>query len=364
MADDDQDRDHRVQAARPGGDRPFDGRHRRTLAAHRRRVAEAPGGRGACARSAEHRQRVHGDDRAADRQPGQAGAGAARLLAGLHDALAEHRAAHHGHGDRAGDRRALDRPALQGRRLEGERGLRLHQAVVPAVGALRAGRGEAGRRAGPEDRAEGGFLCAAVRRCDEPVEFPADQPRGAAQDRRDRRREPAEGPEQPAGRSRARQGQAAHQDDRHGGLQAGREHRRLARQGGLPERPDAADPVHADHREGAEAAAADRAAVDQQVLHPRPAAAEQLRPLGGVAGPHGVRDLLGQPGREARREGLRGLHEGGLSRRAGRDRAGDRRARGERHRLLPRRHAAGEHARLHGGEEGRPDQDRRRSSSP
>ena len=30
------------------------------------------------------------------------------------------------------------------------------------------------------------------------------------------------------------------------GLQAGREHRRLARQGGVPERPDAADPVHAE----------------------------------------------------------------------------------------------------------------------
>ena len=110
------------------------------------------------------------------------------------------------------------------------------------------------------------------------------------------------------------------------------------------------------HREGAEAAAADRAAVDQQVLHPRSAAAEQLRPLGGVAGPYRVHDLLGQPGREARREGLRGLHEGGLSRRAGRDRASDRRARGERHRLLPRRHAARQHAGLHGGEEGRPDQ--------
>ena len=106
-----------------------------------------------------------------------------------------------------------------------------------------------------------------------------------------------------------------------------------------------------DHREGAEAAAADRAALDQQVLHPGPAAAEQPRALGGGAGPHGVRDLLGQSGRETRREGLRGLHERGLPRRAGRDRAGDRRARGERHRLLPRRHAAGRHAGLHGGEE-------------
>ena len=35
----------RVQAARPGGDRALDGRHRRTLPAYRRRVAEAPGAR-------------------------------------------------------------------------------------------------------------------------------------------------------------------------------------------------------------------------------------------------------------------------------------------------------------------------------
>ena len=173
-----------------------------------------------------------------------------------------------------------------------------------------------------------------------------------------------QGPEQPAERSGARQGQAAHQDDRHGRLQTGREYRRLARQGGVPERPDAAHPVHAEHREGAEAAAADRAALDQQVLHPRSAAAEQLRPLGGVAGPYRVHDLLGEPGREARREGLRGLHDGRLSRRAGCDRASDRRARGERDRLLSRRHAAGEHAGLHGDARRTTGSSRRPSSSP
>ena len=196
-------RNRRVQAARPGGDRSFDGRRRRTLPAHRRRMAEAPGERGARARSVQHRQRLHGDDREADGQPSRRDGGPARLLAGLHDALAEHRAAHHGHGCRHGDRLVLDRPTLQGRCVEGERGLRLHQAVLPAVRALRAGRGQAGRRPGCEDGAEGGFLFAAVRRCDEPVELPADQSRGAPQDRRDRRREPAEGPEQPAERSRA-----------------------------------------------------------------------------------------------------------------------------------------------------------------
>ena len=93
----------------------------------------------------------------------------------------------------------------------------------------RAGRGDAGRRARYEDRAEGGFLFAAVRRRDEPVEFPADQSRSAAQDGGDRRREPAEGPEQPARRPGAGQGPAAHQDDRYGRLQGGREYRRIAR---------------------------------------------------------------------------------------------------------------------------------------
>ena len=73
-------------------------------------------------------------------------------------------------------------------------------------------------------------------------------------------------------------------------------------------------------REGAEAPAADRAALDQQILHPGPAAAEQLRPLGGVAGPHRLRHLLGQSGREAGRERLRRLHEARLPRRAGCDR--------------------------------------------
>ena len=161
--------DPRVQDARPGRDRPLHGRYRRTLAAHRRRVAEAPVAGGARAGPAEHRPRLHGDDRAADGQPGQADAGAARLLAGLRDAVAEHRAADDGHGHRAGDRSAVRRPPLQGRRLEGERGLRLHQAVLPAVGALRAGRGHPCRRARPQDRAEGRFLHAPVRRRDEPV---------------------------------------------------------------------------------------------------------------------------------------------------------------------------------------------------
>ncbi len=43
----------------------------------------------------------------------------------------------------------------------------------------------------------------------------------------------------------------------------------------------AADPIHADHGQGREAAAADHPALDQQVLHPRSEAAELLRQMGG-----------------------------------------------------------------------------------
>ena len=52
-----------------------------------------------------------------------------------------------------------------------------------------------------------------------------------------------------------------------------------ARQGDLPERADAAHPIRAVDREGAAPPAADRAAVDQQVLRARPHAGEILHPL-------------------------------------------------------------------------------------
>ncbi len=95
------------------------------------------------------------------------------------------------------------------------------------------------------------------------------------------------------------------------------------------------------HRDGAQAAAADRAALDQQVLHPRPAAQEQLHQVRRRPGLHRLRDLLGQSRRGAQPQDLRGLHGGGPARGARRHRAGDRRDGRQRDRLLPRRHAAG-----------------------
>ncbi len=133
-------------------------------------------------------------------------------------------------------------------------------------------------------------------------------------------------------------------------FKVGHEHRDDARQGDLPQRSDGADPVHADDGEGAEASAADRAALDQQVLHSRPQPGKELRPLGRLAGADGVLHLMGQPARATCREELRALHARGHFRGAGCDRRQHRREEGHGDRLLRRRHAAGDGSGLHGGE--------------
>ncbi len=181
-------------------------------------------------------------------------------------------------------------------------------------------------------------------------EFRHDQSAGAARDAFQRRAEPGQGPKQPARGHREGRRAAAHQHDGRNGVQAGQERRHDAGQGRVPDRPDAAGPVRAQHRAGLPAAAADHPAVDQQVLHPRPAREEQLHQVGRRPGPHRVRRLLGQPGPAPRGEGLRRLHARRLARRDRRHRAGDRRVENQRHRLLPRRHAARLHARVLRGE--------------
>ena len=62
--------------------------------------------------------------------------------------------------------------------------------------------------------------------------------------------------------------------------------------------------------EGARAADAVRAAVHQQVLHPRPAARELADPLHGRAGPPGLRGELAQRRRRRSRHDLGRLHRG------------------------------------------------------
>ena len=133
------------------------------------------------------------------------------------------------------------------------------------------------------------------------------------------------------------------------GLRGRPQPRHHARQGRLPERHLPAHPVHADHRQGARGAASRRPAVDQQVLHPRPDAAEELPEIRGRPGLHGLRRLVGQSGRAPRAQELRGLH---ARRRADGDRrrqARDRRRENQRRRLLRRRHAARLDARLSRG---------------
>ena len=147
-------------------------------------------------------------------QPQRAGAGAVRAVAGLCAALAEHDPAHARRRGRAGDRARPRRPAVQGRGLERQRAVRLHQAVLPAeLEILPAGRRPEGR-AERQDPAEARVLHPPVRRDDGALELRRDQSRGAAADPRDPRREPAARPQQHAGGPRARQGPARDQDDR------------------------------------------------------------------------------------------------------------------------------------------------------
>ena len=89
-------------------------------------------------------------------------------------------------------------------------------------------------------------------------------------------------------------------DDR--GLRTRQEHRHSAGQGRLPERCHAAHPVRTDDSDGVPAAAADLAAVDQQVLHSRPAARQFLHPLRRRPRLYRVRRFVGKSGRRAGRE--------------------------------------------------------------
>ena len=127
---------------------------------------------------------------------------------------------------------------------------------------------------------ESRLLHAPVHRCAGAVELRADQSRSVPRDGRDRRAEPGQGPQQPARRHRARQRPAPDLDDRPEGVRARRQHRDHAGQGRVPERAHAADPVRAVDAEGLQAAAADHSAVDQQVLHPRPAREELVHQAG------------------------------------------------------------------------------------
>ena len=243
------------------------------------------------------RQRLHGVVAAAARQPDGAGRDPGRVLAGLPDLVAAHDPADAGLRGRAGDRAGQGRPALPARAVVGERGLRLHQAELPAVGALPARHGKGCGGAGRHHPAQARVPYPPAGRCAVAVQLRPHQPRGGGGDHGERRRQSGQGAGEPARRSRARQGRAQGQHDRPQRVRARQEHRHHARQGGLPERADAAHPVHAHDQAGRPAAATDHSALDQQVLHPRPAAQEQLHQVLRRPGQDRLRDLLGQSGR-------------------------------------------------------------------
>ena len=129
------------------------------------------------------------------------------------------------------------------------------------------------RAAAAGGQAPAGVRDPAVRRRAVAGELSGDQPRRAEACARDRGREPRPRRREP----RRRRAQGPHHDDRRGRFRGRPQPRADTRRRRLPQRADRADPVRAVHRARAPPAAADRAAVHQQVLHPRPAAVELVR---------------------------------------------------------------------------------------
>ncbi|GBD42343.1 hypothetical protein HRbin39_01733 [bacterium HR39] len=278
----------RGAGADPRRDRGEEPAHRAGLpdpaAGGRRRTGSDAGGAG-----------VPGVHRPAAGRSGHPGPHPVRALAGLSAPVAEHHHADVRPRGGAGGGAGAGRPAVPGSGLGRERPVRFRQAELPAHFALHPRRGARARGPRREDPPEGGVLHAPVRRRAGAEQFRLDQPRSAARHHRDPRREPAARPAQHAGGPRARARPAGPEDDRPAGLRGGPQHRHHPGQGRLQDRAHGAHPVRPAHRAGPPPAARHRAAVDQQVLHPRPPAEEQLHPLGGGAGLHGLRAVLGQP---------------------------------------------------------------------
>ena len=211
---------------------------------------EVQGRRSPARRSAAPHPDLHGLHRQDAGRSQPAAAGADGAVAAVHEPVAGHGPTHDGPEGRARGRARQGRQALQRPGVEGRGRLRLSQAVLSADGALAAAHREGGRGRRRQDREEGRLLYAPVHRRDVALQLRHDQSAGREGDGRIEGREPAEGPAEPADRSRARQGHARHPADRHEGLQGRRQCRHLAGQGRLPEQGDAAPAVRAGDRAG------------------------------------------------------------------------------------------------------------------
>ncbi len=207
------------------------------------------------------------------------------------------------------------------------------------------------RRSRSAHQAKGRVLHAADRQRAVAVELRPDQSGIAARNLHQQRRESGARHAHAGGGRRSRRRPFAHPPvgflDVRGRAQSGDD----ARQGDLSERSDAAHPVCAVDRDGAQAPASDRAAVDQQVLRSRSHAGKILHQMVRRSGAYRLLHLLGQPGCAPRAKDLRRLRARGPARRARRHQAGNRRGQGARRRLLRRRHHARGGACGHGGRE-------------
>ena len=163
-----------------------------------------------------------------------------------------------------------------------------------------------------------------------------DQPRRAAEVRREPGRDPRAG----AGavhRGRARR-RPAHGRPR--AFSSGQEPRHHAGRGGVPQPPARGDSVQAAARPGPRDAGRAGGALDQQVLHTRPRSEEEPGALPARAGLHGLRHQLAQSAGRYGRGALRGLPDRrrGCDRRYGKIHL--RRVARARRGLLPGRHHA------------------------
>ena len=285
-----------------------------------------------------------------DRRSGPPDGGADAALRQLSRRLAER------HGEsrrrRRRARRSRRSPATSGSPTRTGRENPIFSALKQLYLATAALGRAAGRRGGGHRRTtrhKARFYVAADQQRARPDEFSADQPGGAEGNRGEQCGEPRARHEDAGGGHRGRQGRAAAPPDRR---------RRNSRSARTSPRRRARSIFQNDICQLIQYAQTTDTVLKRPLLIVPPWINKfyilDLVPEKSMIrwlveqGPYGVRHLLGQSRRAARREELRALHAGGHPRGARRDREGDRRAEGQRRRLLRRRHAARRHARLPG----------------